>query len=107
MEGPIEVSVDDAAARRAAGALFVDVREPWETAICSIEDSLSLPMSEIAERAGELPSGERELVVVCHKGMRSLQVAMWLRSQGFAEAASMAGGIEEWARSIEPGMARY
>ncbi len=107
MECPIELSVDDAATRRAAGALLVDVREPWEVEICSIEGSLSLPMGEIAERAGELPSRDAELVVVCHKGMRSLQVAMWLRSQGFAKAASMAGGIEQWAHSIEPGMARY
>ena len=107
MEAPIELSVDEAAALRAAGALFVDVREPWEVAICSIEGSLSLPMSEIAERASELPSREREVVVFCHKGMRSLQVAMWLRSQGFDKAASMTGGIEQWAHSIEPGMARY
>jgi rhodanese-related sulfurtransferase len=46
-------------------------------------------------------------VIHCHKGGRSYRVANWLRQQGFPKAQSMAGGITEWAESIEPGMPTY
>ena len=65
-------------------------------------------MSELQERVSELESHkDREIIVHCHHGGRSLRVAMFLRQNGYATATSMAGGIDAWAVEIEPGMARY
>jgi rhodanese-related sulfurtransferase len=84
----------------------LDVREPWETAICALEDSLMIPMREIPGRLAELHRDD-VLVVVCHHGNRSLQVASWLRGQGFGRATSLAGGLDAWANGFAPDMARY
>jgi rhodanese-related sulfurtransferase len=107
---PIEISCLDVAGLRAAGEnfAFIDCREPDEAAVCNIEGAQLLPMSVIAERVVELAGREADRIVVhCHKGGRSYRVANWLRQQGFANAQSMAGGIDQWAVEIEPGMARY
>jgi rhodanese-related sulfurtransferase len=107
---PIEISCQETAALRDAGSpvVLVDCREPDEAAVCSIAGSLLLPMSELPDRVGELAGHEQDRIIVhCHKGGRSYRVANWLRQQGFASAQSMAGGIDQWAVEIEPGMARY
>lgn len=107
---PIEVSVPEVKGLRDAGDdfLFIDCREPDEHAIAAIEGAQLLPMSTLAERISELAGNEeRRVVIHCHKGGRSLRVANWLRQQGFARAQSMAGGIDQWATDVEPGMARY
>jgi rhodanese-related sulfurtransferase len=87
----------------------LDVREPWETAICRIGASRNIPLAELADRCGELTefAGDAPLVVVCHHGMRSLQATLWLRQQGFANAFNLAGGIDAWAQRVEPSMQRY
>mgnify|MGYP001806174874 CR=1 FL=1 len=95
-------------ARRAAGERLVilDVREPWETALCVLPDSLVIPMSQIAARLAELPA-TLPVVVVCHHGVRSAQVAAWLRSNGFPHTLNLSGGIDAWARAIDPAMRTY
>jgi rhodanese-related sulfurtransferase len=107
---PLEISCAEVSRRRDAreDLLLVDCREPDEFAVCTIAGATLLPMSQLAERVGELaPYKDRRVIVYCHLGGRSLRVAAWLREQGFPEAQSMAGGIEAWAIEIEPGMARY
>jgi adenylyltransferase/sulfurtransferase len=65
-------------------------------------------MSVIQDRVNELqPYKQKEIVVHCHHGGRSLKVTHWLRSQGFANVKSMAGGIDQWAVEIDPKLARY
>jgi rhodanese-related sulfurtransferase len=106
----IEVSCAEVAGMLAAGERFalIDCREPDEADICRIDGAELIPMSTLADRVGELAGHEGERIVVyCHLGGRSYRVANWLRQQGFAHAQSMAGGIDEWADEIEPGMARY
>jgi rhodanese-related sulfurtransferase len=44
---------------------------------------------------------------MCHRGMRSLSVANWLRQQGFDKAQSMRGGIDGWARTVDPKVPLY
>lgn len=85
---------------------LVDVREPWELSICSIAGSRPIPMRSIPERAGELPQ-EEPIVVVCHHGVRSLQVALYLSRLGFSQVYNLQGGIAAWADQVEPAMARY
>lgn len=88
--------------------LLLDCREQEEHDLVSITGAKLLPMSELMERHAELAElKDRPLVVHCHHGGRSLQVANWLRGQGYDQAQSMAGGIDVWAQEIEPGMARY
>jgi len=109
-ELPVEVSCRDVAALRKAGEdfCFIDCREQDEYDLVRISGARLLPMSELGARVGELEAHKSERIVVhCHHGGRSLQVAAWLRRQGYARAQSMAGGIDAWAVEIEPGMARY
>ncbi|MBI3466010.1 MAG: rhodanese [Planctomycetes bacterium] len=107
---PLEIDCRAVKARLDAGddLVFVDCREPSEHEIVRIDGASLLPMSQFAARIGELePHRDRPIVIHCHHGGRSLQVAAWLRQRGFAQAQSMAGGIDRWAGEIEPGMARY
>jgi rhodanese-related sulfurtransferase len=87
--------------------LLLDVREPWEFQTASIPDSLLMPMGEVASRAHTELDPDAPVVVMCHHGARSLNVALWLRDQGFTHAQSLAGGIDAWSRSIDPDIPRY
>lgn len=84
----------------------LDVREPWEVAICALDGSLRIPMRQVPSRIGELPT-DRMLVVLCHHGMRSAQVTAWLRARGFERAINLTGGIAAWAQRVDPSMRRY
>jgi rhodanese-related sulfurtransferase len=107
---PIEITCRDVQSRQTAGGdfLFLDCREPDEAAVARIEGTLLIPMSQLAERVGELePHRGREIIVHCHLGGRSLRVARWLRQQGFEQAASLAGGIDQWSAEIDATIPRY
>ncbi len=86
--------------------LLLDVREPWELAICRIEGSQSIPMQRIPQALAELER-ERPIVCICHHGIRSFQVARFLEFQGFGRVINLEGGVAAWAREVDPGMATY
>jgi rhodanese-related sulfurtransferase len=86
--------------------LLLDVREPWELAICRLPGSLSLPMAQVPRGLGSLPR-DREILVVCHHGIRSLQVARYLEQQGFPRVGNLAGGLAAWARDLDPTLPTY
>lgn len=86
--------------------VVLDVREPWEHEICTIPDSRLLPMQEVPARLRELPA-DADIVVVCHHGMRSLQVAQFLQQSGLARVYNLSGGIAAWADAVDPDMPRY
>jgi len=87
--------------------LLLDVREPWEFQTAQIPGSTLIPMSEVPARAFNELDEEQPIAVLCHHGSRSLSVANWLRQQGFANAQSVSGGIDEWSRVIDPSVPRY
>jgi len=88
--------------------LLLDCREQNEYDQCRIAGAELFPMSQIQERSGELEGRKNDLIIVhCHHGGRSLRVARWLRQQGFAQAQSMAGGIDGWSVQIDPTVPRY
>ena len=86
--------------------VLLDVREPWETAICRIEGALAMPMGSVPSRQQELDP-DAETVVVCHHGVRSLQVALFLERNGFASVSNLSGGVAAWADDVDPSMPRY
>ena len=87
---------------------LVDCREQEERQLVRLEPSLHVPMSKLPEGLQALDEHKASpLVVYCHHGIRSQNVATWLREQGFADVRSLAGGIDGWALEIEPGMVRY
>lgn len=86
--------------------VVVDVREPWELAICRIDGSMSIPLGQIAQRVGELPR-ERPVICVCHLGARSQHAAMFLTSAGFTDVYNLRGGIAAWADEVDPATQRY
>lgn len=85
---------------------LVDVREPREHAVCHIEGAVLIPMRTIPANLQKLDVGE-EVICFCHHGMRSLDVANWLRAQGVKIAKSMAGGIDRWSLEVDPKVPRY
>ncbi|OWY38099.1 sulfurtransferase [Xenophilus sp. AP218F] len=105
-----EISAPELAARLADSAagplLLLDVREGWEWDIARIEGSVHMPMNLIPLRQGELPDGVT-IVAICHHGVRSAHVAMYLQDVGFDDVLSLAGGVEAWASQVDPTMARY
>ena len=86
--------------------VLLDVREPWEVQICSIENSLAIPMNTIADRCAAL-NPDAETVLICHHGARSMQVALFLERGGFNKLHNLSGGVDAWARQIDPAMSTY
>jgi rhodanese-related sulfurtransferase len=107
---PLEIDCHSLKARLDAGEQLrlVDCREPHEHEIVHLPQAQLLPMSELGGRVAELePFRGQPVVVHCHHGGRSLRVVQWLREQGFDQAQSLAGGIDEWAVAIDPSLVRY
>jgi rhodanese-related sulfurtransferase len=88
-------------------ARFIDVREPWEFETARIAGSVLMPMGDVPARAHQELDPDERLVVLCHHGMRSMNVAVWLRNQGFEQAQSLRGGINAWADEVDPSVGRY
>jgi adenylyltransferase/sulfurtransferase len=86
--------------------LLVDVREPWEHQTAHIEGARLIPLREIPAHVGDIQEAGA-VVLFCHHGMRSLDAANWLRSQGVAGARSMSGGIDRWSAEIDASVPRY
>ena len=91
---------------RREAPMLLDVREDWETKLCRLPNAMHIPIEEIEVRIEELDP-EEELVVYCHQGVRSAAVAEYLRQRGFKNVKNLAGGLEDWARTVDSSMRRY
>ncbi len=85
--------------------VLLDVRESWERKICKFKDDMHIPLGNLQRKIGRIPKNKR-VIVCCHHGNRSKIAANILISNGF-KAASLAGGIDEWARLVDADMKRY
>jgi rhodanese-related sulfurtransferase len=105
----IEIDPSEVKRRLDAGEKIrmVDVREPFEHQQAHIAGAELIPMRAVPQSLESLRAGTAQLVLFCHHGMRSLQVAQWLRRQGFEDSVSMAGGIDRWSLEIDPTVPRY
>ncbi len=95
----------DRLASREQQPFILDVREPWEVAAASIPGALNIPMGDIPSRLTELDP-DRETIVMCHHGVRSAQVAIYLARNGFEQVINLAGGIDAWS-DLDPSVPRY
>ena len=96
-----EISVEQAFARREAGAFILDVRTPQEWNEAHIPDSTLIPLDELASRLSEVPR-DQEVVVVCRSGNRSQEGRDILQKAGFSQVVSMAGGLNQWRAAGYP-----
>lgn len=95
--------LDDPARER---PVLLDVREPWEVQICALPDAVHVPMREVPARAGEIDP-EAPVVAICHHGARSMQVAVFLERNGYSNTYNLAGGVDAWAKTVDPSMPVY
>ena len=104
---PLEISPQEVKARLDQGGsiALIDVREPMEHAAASIDGAMRSVPGELA--ALEARAEEATLIVICHHGVRSLNVVHWLRGQGVEACQSMAGGIDAWSLHVDPNVPRY
>lgn len=86
--------------------VLLDVREPWEYELCHLPASQHLPMGSVPSRLQELDP-DAAMVVLCHHGVRSMQVALYLERSGFSSVHNLAGGIHAWSEVIDPTLPRY
>ena len=104
-----ELTAEEVKRKLDAGDTFtlVDVREPWEFETAKISGAKLIPMGEVPSRAHQELDPEDHIVVVCHHGVRSMNVTVWLRQQGFENVQSMRGGIDAWSRTVDPKVPVY
>jgi len=85
---------------------ILDVREPQEVALVAFPHATHIPMGDIPSRLTELDP-DRETIIVCHHGVRSAQVAMYLVRMGFEHTVNLVGGIDAWSVEVDPTTRRY
>lgn len=111
-----EITVEELAKkiRSQDNFILLDVREPWELDQARIIDDRlqAAPMSRLAEEGLEALSAlarqrSTEIYVICHQGVRSADVTGWLASQGWTNVHSVRGGIDLYARKIDPSVGMY
>jgi rhodanese-related sulfurtransferase len=86
--------------------VLLDVREPWEYEICRIAQSINMPMQTVTSRLQELED-DANVVVICHHGARSQQVAAYLVRNGYEKIFNLEGGIDAWSDNVDPTVAKY
>src|SRR5260221_12869941 len=86
--------------------VLLDVRQPWEVGKASIPGAEHLPFTELVDNS-DLFSKDHKIIIYCHHGIRSLNACVFLREKGFKDVLSLAGGIEAWARQVDPTIPLY
>jgi rhodanese-related sulfurtransferase len=99
--GPTEISAAQAYEKYNAGALVVDVRSLAEWNQGHIANSVLIPLDELPTRLNELPK-DRDIVVVCHTGVRSKEGSAILFGAGFTHVSCMTGGLQAWVEAGYP-----
>jgi len=86
--------------------LLLDVREEWEFDRCKIDGSILIPMGQIPSQLNELDP-DRVTVMICHHGIRSRHIGIYLEREGFENIINLSGGVDAWARDVDSTMAVY
>jgi rhodanese-related sulfurtransferase len=91
---------------RGQKVFILDVREPQEVEVAPFPGANHIPMGDLPSRLTELDP-DRETIVVCHHGVRSAQVAIYLARMGFEHMINLSGGIDAWSQHADPSTPRY
>ncbi len=91
---------------REGRVVLIDVREAHELEVSRLPNAVHMPMGEVPGRVSELDRN-RPLVVLCRSGGRSGQIVQYLQQQGFEDIYNLAGGINEWAETLDPSLTVY
>ena len=104
-----EISPEEVKAKleRSEPFTLLDVREPWEFETARIAQAKLMSMGDVPSRAHQELDPDEDIVVICHHGVRSMNVTVWLRQQGFEKAQSMRGGIDAWSRNVDSSVPKY
>ena len=104
-----EITAEEVKGKLDAGQRFtlLDVREPWEFETARIAAAKLMPMGDVPSRAHQELDPDEHIVVMCHHGVRSMNVTVWLRQQGFDKVQSMRGGIDAWSREVDQKVPLY
>ena len=104
-----EITTEEVKGKLDAGEPFtlLDVREPWEFEAAQIAGAKLIPMGDVPSRAHQELDPDGHIVVMCHHGVRSMNVTVWLRQQGFENVQSLRGGIDAWSRQVDQRVALY
>ena len=111
-----EIDVHELARKLGSSESFIllDVREAWELDHAMIvDDRLKVvPTSRLAQLGAEVLPEEvkqkdTEILVLCHHGIRSAQVTMWLLTRGWTNVVSVRGGIDDYARQVDTSVGKY
>ncbi|EAZ97813.1 Rhodanese-like protein [Marinobacter sp. ELB17] len=86
--------------------VLLDIREPWEFQICHISGALTMPMNTILDKFSELDA-EHSIVCICHHGVRSMQVGLFLKKHGINHVSNLTGGVHAWALQVDGTMPTY
>ena len=107
MEKNLEITPTETAQLLKEGKIkLIDVRTPEEYAIASVDGSVLVNQS-LAQEILETWPKDTAIVTMCHRGMRSLDAAAYLRGHGFNNTRSMTGGIDAWSLQIDSSVPRY
>ena len=85
---------------------LLDVREPGEFQACHIAGAITIPMNDIPDRLSELDVNQ-PIICICHHGMRSMQIAVFLEQNGFSKISNLTGGVHAWAQQVDSTMPTY
>lgn len=86
--------------------VLLDVREPWEYHTCHLQNSKHIPMNDIWHTFGQLDPAQ-ETIVICQHGVRSQRVCTFLQQFGFQHVVNLEGGLDAWAKKVDPAMPTY
>ncbi len=89
---------------RGEAVRLVDVRQPWEYERRHIPSALLLPTDEFAARCASELDPTEDIICVCEHGVRSEAAARHLAAQGYANVATMTGGMAEYQGPVEAGL---
>ena len=81
--------------------VMVDVREAHEWNAGHVEGAQHIPLAQVQQRLGEIPK-DREIVMICRSGARSEHARRFLAQSGFTRVKNLVGGMQRWARDVDP-----
>ena len=102
-EANYEIDVRTLAQMRRDGAehTVLDIRDPEEIELWSIDDSLLIPMQQVPDKVAALPR-DHPIIVLCHSGGRGAKITDFLRGRGFDNSWNLTGGIRAWTGEMQP-----